>query len=243
MIGYPGPDHLVTGGRGVLRAQLHARGIASHSGGRTATPNAITKAAALVSSLVGAKLPAGAEPAFPLPPRLTVTEISGGTGYSAVPDLCTVKVDVRLTPAFDATAAEAMLLSLAAQVDAAWPGTEPTRIQLTMCWPPYRLGDDSPLKTALLTAARQAGLSPAVKIAGPSNIGSYLAGLGIEATAGFGVDYRGLHGTDERIRTDFDPAHPGRLPPGLPGPADLLLTCGPAPAVGTSDGNCASRSS
>jgi succinyl-diaminopimelate desuccinylase len=205
MIGYPGPDHLVTGGRGVLRAQLHVRGIASHSGGRTATPNAITKAAALVTSLAGAKLPLGAEPAFPLPPRLTVTEITGGAGYSAVPDLCTVKVDVRLTPAFDATAAEARLRSLATEVDAAWPGTEPTRIQVTTCWPPYRLGDDSPLKTALLTAARQAGLSPAAKIAGPSNIGNYLAGLGIEATAGFGVDYRGLHGTDERICIDSIP--------------------------------------
>jgi succinyl-diaminopimelate desuccinylase len=98
MIGYPGSDHLVTGGRGVLRAQLHARGMASHSGGRRATANAITKAAALVSSLVGAQLPAGAEPAFPLPPWLTVTEISGGTGYSAVPDLCTLRVDVRLMP-------------------------------------------------------------------------------------------------------------------------------------------------
>ncbi len=41
--------------------------------------------------------------------------------------------------------------------------------------------------------------------AGPSNIGNYLAGLGIEATAGFGVDYRGLHGTDERIRIDSIP--------------------------------------
>ncbi len=205
MIGYPGPDHLVTGGRGVLRAQLYARGIASHSGGRTATPNAITKAAALVSSLAAAQLPAGAEPAFPLPPRLTVTEISGGTGYSAVPDLCTVKVDVRLTPAFDATEAEALLRSQASKVDAAWPGTDPTRIQVTMCWPPYRLGDDSPLKTALLTAARQVGLSPAAKIAGPSNIGNYLAGLGIEATAGFGVEYQGLHGTDERIRISSIP--------------------------------------
>jgi succinyl-diaminopimelate desuccinylase len=80
MIGYPGPDHLVTGGRGALRARLHAHGIASHSGGRTATPNAIAKAAALVSALAGAQLPVGAELAFPLPPRLTVTEISGGTG-------------------------------------------------------------------------------------------------------------------------------------------------------------------
>jgi succinyl-diaminopimelate desuccinylase len=122
-----------------------------------------------------------------------------------VPDVCTVKVDVRLTPAFDAIAAEALLRSVAAEVDAAWPGAEPTRIQVTMCWPPYRLGDDLPLQTALLAAARQVGLSPAAKIAGPSNIGNYLAGLGIGATAGFGVEYRGLHGTDERIRIDSIP--------------------------------------
>ena len=37
------------------------------------------------------------------------------------------------------------------------------------------------------------------KVAGPSNIGNYLATLGIEATAGFGVNYRNLHGTDECI--------------------------------------------
>jgi succinyl-diaminopimelate desuccinylase len=43
-------------------------------------------------------------------------------------------------------------------------------------------------------------LAPAAKVAGPSNIGNYLAGLGIPATAGFGVDCQGLHGTDERIR-------------------------------------------
>jgi hypothetical protein len=41
------------------------------------TPNAITKTAALVSSLADAKLPVSAEPAFPLPPRLTVTESNG----------------------------------------------------------------------------------------------------------------------------------------------------------------------
>jgi succinyl-diaminopimelate desuccinylase len=63
-----------------------------------------------------------------------------------------------------------------------------------MCWPPYHLDDDSPLNTALLTAARHAGQAPAAKIAGPSNIGNYLAGLGIQATAGFGVAYQSLHG-------------------------------------------------
>jgi succinyl-diaminopimelate desuccinylase len=39
----------------------------------------------------------------------------------------------------------------------------------------------------------------AARARGPSNIGNYLAGLGIPATAGFGVGYEGLHGTDERI--------------------------------------------
>ncbi len=35
MIGYPGLDHVVTGGRGVLRVRLHVHGVASHSGGRS----------------------------------------------------------------------------------------------------------------------------------------------------------------------------------------------------------------
>ena len=90
-------------------------------------------------------------------------------------------------------------------MDAAWPGTRRTLIEVTTRWSEYRLPDDSRLKTALLAAARQAGLSPAAKVAGPSNIGNYLAGVGIQATAGFGVDHKGLHGTDERIRIDSIP--------------------------------------
>ena len=54
--------------------------------------------------------------------------------------------------------------------------------------------------------ATWAALAPVAKVAGPSNIGNYLAGLGIPATAGFGVDYKGLHGTDERIRLNSIPA-------------------------------------
>ncbi len=205
MIGYPGPEHLVIGGRGVLRARLGVRGVASHSGGRAVTPNAIAKAAELVSALTGAAMPATAGPDFPLPARLTVTEIAGGMGYSAVPDLCTVHVDIRLTPAFDDRAALALLRSLVTRADGAWPHSPATEVEITTCWPAYRLADDSTLKNTLTAAARQAGLSPAAKIAGPSNIGNYLAGLGIPATAGFGVSYEGLHGTDERVRIDSIP--------------------------------------
>ena len=82
----------------------------------------------------------------------------------------------------------------------------PPSIEITTRWPPYALPDGSPLRDALLQAAARAGLAPVAKVAGPSNIGNYLAGLGIPATAGFGVDYQGLHGTDERIRLDSIPA-------------------------------------
>ena len=205
MIGYPGPDHVVTGGRGVLRARLHVHGVAGHSGSRGVTPSAIAKAAALVTRLHEAELPGPAGPGFPLPARLTVTGISGGEGYSVVPDLCVVNVDVRLTPIFDSPAALEMVRAATAATDDGWPGTQPTYVEVTMSWPPYALPEDSPLRAALLSAARGAGLTARAKVAGQSNIGNYLAGLGIPATAGFGVVYEGLHGTDERIRIDSIP--------------------------------------
>lgn len=83
--------------------------------------------------------------------------------------------------------------------------TRPTLVQLTTRWPPYALPADSRLRTTLLQAAHTFGVHPEPKIAGPSNIGNYLAGLGIPATAGFGVTYAGLHATDERIRLDTIP--------------------------------------
>ena len=205
MIGYPGSGHVITGGRGVLRAQMQVHAVAGHSGASQATAGAIAKAADLVRELRDLPLPGPAGPEFPLPARLTVTAISGGEGYSIVPDLCRLNVDIRLTPTLDDAAAAALLAQAAASVDAEWNGTPRTEIEVTTRWPPYALPGGSPLREALLQAAQSAGLAPAAKVAGPSNIGNYLAGLGIPATAGFGVAYEGLHGTDERIRLDTIP--------------------------------------
>jgi succinyl-diaminopimelate desuccinylase len=76
----------------------------------------------------------------------------------------------------------------------------PTEVRYEESWPAYRLPESSPVRVALLeAAAHHLATPPRPKVAGPSNIGCYLASLGIEATAGFGVTYRGLHGADERI--------------------------------------------
>jgi succinyl-diaminopimelate desuccinylase len=205
MIGYPGQDHLITGGRGVYRTQLHVHGVASHSGGSKTTPGAITKAAHLIRELTNRPLPSETAEHFPLPPKLTVTAITGGQGYSVTPDLCTISIDIRTTPTFDDLAAAELLTRTTADIDKEYPETPATLLQNHMTWPPYALEPASPLRAALLDAARVHGLQVSPKVAGPSNIGNYLASLGIPATAGFGVTYQGLHATDERIRTDTIP--------------------------------------
>ncbi len=202
MIGYPGTGELIVGSRGVHRAQLAIRGRAGHSGGSNVndSSNAVEKAAHLVQGLAGHRSPAPIDPALGLPPRLTVTAIQGGEGYTIVPDRCTVNVDVRLTRDFGAAAATGLIEHVVTDLDRQWPGTDQTEITQQQTWPAYRLEEDTPIRAALAVAAgRHLPVPPRPKVSGPSNIGNYLAQLGIPATAGLGVGYQGLHGTDERI--------------------------------------------
>jgi succinyl-diaminopimelate desuccinylase len=196
MIGYPGHDELVIGGRGFLRARIVVVGHAAHTGSARSSgyANAVERSATLVESLAQQQVPGPVDPVIGLPPKLTVTAIHGGDGYSVVPDRCVVNVDMRLTSTFDAAAARRLLEDTIMGL----------RIQHTIeyeeTWPAYRLPDTAPIRAALLDAARRhLRREPDVRVAGPSNIGNFLAGLGIHATAGFGVGYEALHGTDERI--------------------------------------------
>jgi succinyl-diaminopimelate desuccinylase len=202
MIGYPGTEELIIGSRGVQRAELTVWGRSEHSGsshsaGRT---NAVEKAAHLAHALASHQAPAPIDPGLGLAPKLTVTAVHGGEGYTIVPDRCTINVDIRLTTEFAADDASGLLREIVTGIDQQWPQTAPTQIGLQQTWPAYKLGEDTPIRTALTTAAsRQLPHSPRPKVSGPSNIGNYLAQLGIPATAGLGVRHEGLHGTDERI--------------------------------------------
>ncbi|MEV6999793.1 M20/M25/M40 family metallo-hydrolase [Streptomyces sp. NPDC093982] len=205
MIGYPGFDEVVVGGRGLWRAAIAVHAASGHSGSRRSTPGAVSRAARLVRLLEEAGLPdAGGE--FPLPPKLTVTSCHGGQGFSVVPDLCELGVDIRTTPAFDARAAEQLVREAVAELDAKVSVPRPTTVTPVASWPPYRLGADRQPAAALLDAAAVEGLVVRPKTAGPSNIGNLLAGEGIPATAGFGVRYEGLHGVDERACLEDLPA-------------------------------------
>ncbi|NEW74998.1 M20 family metallopeptidase [Streptomyces rhizosphaericus] len=204
MIGYPGLDDVVVGGRGLWRAGVAVHAPSGHSGSSRAAVGAISRAAHLVRLLDAADLPS-VDGAFPLPPKLSVTSFHGGQGFSVTPDRCDLNVDIRTTPTFDAHDAETLVRKAVAELDAELPAPKPTEVTPVAAWPPFRLAEGEQPAAALLNAAAEAGLMVRAKTAGPSNIGNLLAGEGIPATAGFGVPYEGLHGIDER-------AHLAELP-------------------------------
>jgi succinyl-diaminopimelate desuccinylase len=201
MIGYPGEHEILVGARGFWRARLRVFGRSGHTGSRDrAADNAVVKAAALTETIEHLALPQEQDPDFSFGPKVTVTEIHGGHGYSIVPDVCTVAVDVRLTPSFDAAWAQALIRGACQAVDEMMPGGGPTVVEPDSSWPAYRLGGGSPIVIALRNSVRLVrGLDVPLRVAGPSNIGNYLASLGVDATCGFGVAYRNLHGADEAI--------------------------------------------
>ena len=201
MIGYPGPDAIVIGGRGVYRARITVHGEATHTGSSKDANNAVLRAMRLIQTLDSPALKA-VDPHLGLPGKASVTRINAGTdgSWSVVPDVCHVDVDVRLTTLFQQSDAEALLRGLVNDLDREYPAPRSSSIaDEGESWPPYRLSDSDPLVQALNAGAMRVGLHPRIKVAGPSNIGCLLAQRGVSATAGFGVEYRGLHGVDEAI--------------------------------------------
>jgi len=204
VIGYPGMDQIVTGGRGFLRARLAVHGVAAHSGAtRERGLNAIGRAVALAHALDGMPLPA-AEAGFALPPQLTLTGIHAGSeSFSQVPDLCELRLDLRLTPAFTDGVARRRVEQTVRQCDAVHAGARPTAIEWIAGWPAYRVPDAHPLVAALRAAGRaELGLELPTAVVGPSNIGNYLASLNVPALCGFGVHGENIHAADERAALD-----------------------------------------
>ncbi|MFK0120116.1 M20 family metallopeptidase [Streptomyces sp. NPDC090994] len=207
MIGYPGLEDVVVGGRGLWRASITVHAPSGHSGSSKTVVGAVSRAAHLVRLLDAAALPADCgDSGFPLPPKLSVTAFHGGQGFSVTPDRVDLNVDIRTVPCFDAYAAETLVRKAVAELDAELPAPVSTEVVPVAVWPPFRLSRDEQPAAALLGAAAGAGLKVRAKTAGPSNIGNLLAGEGIPATAGFGVAYEGLHGIDERARLADLPA-------------------------------------
>lgn len=199
-IGYPGVDRIVVGARGFLRARLVVHGIAAHSGGSSVRGlNAAIRGAALAAALDALTLPVDSD--FGRPAQLTVTSLRSGDGtFTSVPERCDITVDCRLTSGFDATRARHCVTETILAHDAHYPAQLATSVEWIEGWPAYRVPDTHPMVRALHDAAQETmGEDLSRVVAGPSNIGNYLASLSVPALCGFGVRCEGIHAADERI--------------------------------------------
>jgi succinyl-diaminopimelate desuccinylase len=189
-------DTIMIGARGFLRAEVTFHGVAAHSGSsKKLGENAVLMAARFVASLAETPLPAESDPMFAFGPKLTVTALHGGKGFSQVPDVATVNLDVRLTPAFDAEAARACVSREIERTGG------PAAVTFRESWPPYLLPRDNAAVCALKTEAEEVTGGPiALRASGPSNIGNLLATRGIPAICGFGVQARNVHAANESVQ-------------------------------------------
>jgi succinyl-diaminopimelate desuccinylase len=204
LIGYPGNENLIVGSRGFLRAELSVFGKAAHSGSSSDLGNnAIYKMAKLMQDIQEKKLPRETDPIFGIGPKVTVTEILGGQGYNLVPDRCTCKLDIRLTPNVDKNAMVHWMENLIKDFDGKYVGQKSTTMRWKESWPAFYTPVNSPLVESFLEAVTQI-FKKEIKptISGPSNIGNLLASKGIAALSGFGVSYAKIHAADEKIELE-----------------------------------------
>ncbi|GAB7525688.1 M20 family metallopeptidase [Paraburkholderia sp. 2C] len=206
LIGYPGHDRIMAGARGFVRATLVVHGIAAHSGsGSSRGLNAAVRGGALANALHDMPLPQIDDKTFDRQAQVTVTGIEAGDGgFTAVPDRCELKIDIRLTPRFDAKHARSLIEDAVRAHDIAYTSSPAnkllTDIEWIDGWPAYRVSDTHPMLNELCKAARRIfGAAPPSAVAGPSNIGNYLASLSIPALCGFGPRGEQLHANDERV--------------------------------------------
>lgn len=211
VICYPGNDRIAVGARGFYRVSISVPGFAQHAGSsQPVKDSAVTKAVLLASKLAAIALPKEADKDFYFGPKLTITAINGGSGFAQVPDLCTINVDVRLTPSFTAADARVLIKQVVDEVDgvgvngsangAVTNAKKVCTVNEEESWPPYKLAADHPLVASFIAAASDAhGRTLTSFVCGPSNIGCYLSALEVPATCGFGVNFRGLHAADEAI--------------------------------------------
>jgi len=201
MIGYPGERGVNIGARGFHRVQITVYGTSKHSGStKKNKENAIEKTVNLVQKLVKIQLPKEKDVLFGLNPQLTVTGINGGHSYSIIPDICKIYLDIRLTPSFQKEQAEELVKFLIKNNDLEFPTSTPTSFTTEESWPSYMLSENSKVKTALIKAASIIKQTPVPGlVCGPSNIGNYLATMGIDATCGYGVRYKNIHAANESV--------------------------------------------
>ncbi len=139
----PGVTDVAVAHRGRRAVTVEARGEAAHASEPDAGVNAVYRACDAVDALRAVDPPSTTVLGQPVEGRLTVTEMTGGSGWNVVPERCTATVDERTVPGARAD------LAAVERVDGVT-----TRVEQDL--PPMACSDER-LAAAVVAAADAAG--------------------------------------------------------------------------------------
>lgn len=200
-IGYPGNDEIIIGARGFYRLEVTMFGDMKHSGSRKKNQsNSIIKASKLINMISEFEFDDNKDKLFYFGPKITVTKVYGGDSFAVTPSNCTLNIDIRLTPNFNIERAKNVVYDFIESVDNGCPLNLKSKVKELGYEGAYNIDEDEYFINVLKKNAEkifEKNINFAV--CGPSNIGNFLYKYGINATCGFGVDYEGMHGIDEKI--------------------------------------------
>jgi len=125
---------------GDLEALVHVRGISAHGSMAELGKNAAHSAAELIASLDDLKLDSHEHPVLGRS-LASVTEVSTGDGMNVIPDICTLRLRIRMVPGQDLAAT----ISEVERFTARFGGD----VQMVEGTVPFELPDDSPLRLAV----------------------------------------------------------------------------------------------
>ncbi|MFD9722006.1 M20/M25/M40 family metallo-hydrolase [Streptomyces sp. NPDC059076] len=183
--------------KGVSRYDISVRGRAAHSGLQPEKGiNAAIEAAHQILALaeLDALMREG-RPHGPGATTITPTLVSAGTSGNTVPDLATIRVDVRAASAAALTRVDELIRTLAVRTPGAHLAVEggPHR-------PPLEHSSSAALFASAQRAAARLGMEPlrAAAVGGASD-GNLTAGAGVPTLDGLGAVGGGAHADDEHV--------------------------------------------
>jgi succinyl-diaminopimelate desuccinylase len=204
---YPDMHQINIGHRGVLRFKVQTEGKSFHTGSiewqeENQNLNAVAGMAEIFVAIEKIKFPHPFTDGLfnPLRTNITVTQISGGSGPSMVPDSCQGFIDVRLVPSVSKNIVEDKINSVINEIR---NKRNPLKISIekTIDLPPTQISPKSTIiESLLLSSKNKLGYIPELKISGPANESYLLNELGIP-TCTFGPVGKGAHGLNEYVET------------------------------------------
>jgi acetylornithine deacetylase/succinyl-diaminopimelate desuccinylase family protein len=140
--------------KGILWAEIIARGRGSHASRPHLGVNAIDKMYAIIEALHGIRLEGWNELFDVPPPVLSVTTIQGGTKINVIPDLCKIEVDRRLLPG---ETPEAALSQIKTAIDIVKERDHQLETEINMLdeWPPMQVSPEEPVVKSLASVVEK----------------------------------------------------------------------------------------